>query len=76
LINANELFQRPPLCSSLLQHYDAKIKRWSQVNWKIDITNVAVVRESLKSISSPQNDRHPVIMNLLKIDFLELSNHI
>jgi len=46
----------------------SKKQHWNQVNRKIDTANVLNVSEPPKSISSPQNERHPIIMNLLKID--------
>jgi len=53
-----------------------KKKQWIQVNWIIDTTNVMICSEPLKSISSPQNERHSHNYELGKIDLLDPSNHI
>jgi len=39
--------------------WDAQIKPWLQVNWKIATTNDPIVSKPSNCTWSPQNERHP-----------------
>ena len=61
-------FEKQPtavLRMETVQRRDAQIKQWPQVNQKIATTNDIIVSEPSNCMYAPQDERHPMIMNLL-----------